>query len=188
MAALKHTFVLRLFNTITPRRLVFRSQKSALHFGFVRHLAHETQKSSETGQGLQESEKKPEKPREQTEQSPTARGVKVREFLEKNGIRVKRIRGQINVSRLSLEKITKIFKFLDEIGIGREHKNKIILRRPSILTTKEDLLRNRVQTMENVGIYPDSVAYVIKEAPGVLTAKTEESLPEKVRPVRWHLV
>ena len=35
--------------------------------------------------------------------------------------------------------------------------------------------------MRNVGINPESVAYVVRESPGVLTGKTEESLPEKVK-------
>lgn len=173
MATLKHTFVLaRLFNATTQQILLFRSQKSAFHFAFVRKLATKTHKSLETDQGLQETKS--------TQQSPKAHD-KTREFLERNGIRVKKIRSQIDVSRLSVKKIAQIFKLLDEIGIGREHRHKIITNRPSILTTKEDVLRNRVQAMRNIGIFPESVAYVIREAPGVLTARTEEILPEKVR-------
>lgn len=176
MAAWKHTFVLLpLFNTTTSRILLFGSQKSASHFGFVRKLATETNKSLETDQGLQET-----KSTEQPQQSSKAHD-KTREFLERNGIRVKKIRSQIDVSRLSVKKIAQILKFLDEIGIDREHRHKIVTNRPTILTTKEDVLRNRVQTMRNIGIFPESVAYVIKEAPGVLTARTEETLPEKVR-------
>lgn len=179
MATLKDTFVLlRLFNTATPRILMFGSQKSAFAFGFVRELVTETQKSLKTNQDLQGT-KSVEQP-EQPELSSKTR-AKVGEFLERSGIRVKNIRSQIDVSRLSVKKIAQIFRFLGEIGIDREQRHKIITRRPAILTTKEVLLKNRVQTMRNIGIYPDSIAYVVKEAPGVLTARTEETLPEKVR-------
>lgn len=178
MAALKDTFVLlRLFNTASPRILLFGSQKGAPPFIFVRTLVTETQKPLETEQSSQGT--KLVEQLEQPELSSKAR-AKVGEFLERNGIRVKNIRKQTDISKLSVKKIAEIFRFLGEIGIDREQRHKVITRRPTILTTKLVLLKNRVQAMRNVGIYPDSITYVVKEAPGVLTARTEETLPGKV--------
>ena len=179
MAALKDTFVLlRLFNTASPRILLFGSQKGAPPFIFVRTLVTETQKPLETEQSSQGT-KLVEQLELQPELSSKAR-AKVGEFLERNGIRVKNIRKQTDINKLSVKKIAEIFRFLGEIGIDREHRHKVITRRPTILTTKLVLLKNRVQAMRNIGIYPDSITYVVKEAPGVLTARTEETLPGKV--------
>ena len=177
MAALKHTFVLltRLFTTSAPRTLVLRSHKSTVHFGFARNIASEAQTTLESGQQEKKS-------KEVSAQENAAR-AKVSEFLEKNGISVKRVRKQIDLRKLSVEKISRVFKFLDDVGIDRKQQHKIITGRPTILTTKEDFLRHRVKIMRNVGIYPESVVYVIKESPGVLTARIEESLPDKVRSV-----
>ena len=178
MAALKDAFVLlRLFNTAVPRKLMFGSQKSAFSFNLVQKLVTETQKRLETEQDSQET-KLVEQP-EHAELSSKTR-AKVGEFLERNGIRVKNIRKQVDISKLSVKKIAQIFRFLGEIGIDREHRRNVITRRPTILTTKEVLLKNRVQAMRNTGIYPESITYIVKEAPGVLTARTEETLPGKV--------
>ena len=180
MAALKGTyFLLRLFNTASPRILVFGSQKGAPPFDFVRTLVAETQKPSETEQGSQGTKLVEQLEHPQPELSSKAR-AKVGEFLERNGIRVKNIRKQTDISKLSVKKIGQIFRFLGEIGIDREHRHKVITRRPTILTTKLVLLKNRVQAMRNIGIYPESITYVVKEAPGVLTARTEETLAGKV--------
>ena len=177
MAALQRNFVLlRLFRTKTQRILLFGSQKYAFHFGFVRNLATETKK--ETDQGLQTSQET--KSTQLAVQQPTTRD-KAWELLERNGIRIKKIRRQIDVSKLSVKKIVQILRFLNEIGIEREHRPKILNNRPTILTTREEVLRNRVNAMRNIGIFPESVAYIIREAPGVLTARTEETLPDKVR-------
>ena len=175
MAALQRNFfLLRLFHIKTQQTPLFGSQKYAFHFGFVRNLATETQK--EADQGLQET-----KSTQHVVQPPTTRD-KAWELLERNGIRIKKIRRQIDVSKLSVKKIVQILRFLNEIGIEREHRPKILNNRPTILTTREEVLRNRVKAMQNIGIFPESVAYVIREAPGVLTARTEETLPDKVRP------
>jgi len=157
---------------------VFDSLKRAFPLSFVRKLVTETQKPLETDQGSQGTRFIVEQ-LEQPELSSKAR-AKVGEFLERNGIQVKIIRKQIDFSKLSVKKIAQIFRFLGEIGIDREHRRKVITRRPTILTTKEVLLKNRVQAMRNIGIYPESITYVVKEAPGVLTARTEETLPGKV--------
>ena len=179
MAALKDTFVLlRRFNTVSPRILVFGSRKRAFPFIFVRKLVTETHKPLETDQGSQGT--KLVEQLEQPELSTSKARAKVGEFLERNGIRVKNIRKQIDFSKLSVKKIAQVFRFLGEIGIDREDRRKVITRRPTILTTKEVLLKNRVQAMRNIGIYPDSITYVVKEAPGVLTARTEETLRGKV--------
>lgn len=87
MAALKDTFVLlRLFNTASPRILLFGSQKGVPPFIFVRTLVTETQKPLETEQSSQGT--KLVEQLEQPELSSKARS-KVGEFLERNGIRVK---------------------------------------------------------------------------------------------------
>lgn len=186
----KDAFVLvRQFNinTASLRILVFGSLKRDFPFGFVRKLVTETQKPLETNQGSQGTRLVEQL--EQPELSSKAR-AKVGEFLERNGIRVKNIRKHLDFSKLSVKKIAQIFRFLGEIGIDRELRRKVITRRPTILTTKEVLLKNRVQAMRNIGIYPESITHVVKEAPGVLTARTEETLPGKVRPGgrgRWEV-
>ena len=130
-----------------------------------------------------------EKSEEEMKQSQTAR-AKVSEYLEKNGVRVQRVRRQIDLRKLTVEKISRVFKILDDIGIDHNQRHRIISNRPTILTTKDDLLRHRVKIMRIVGIFPESVAYVVKESPGVLTARIEESLPDKVgltkRLIRTH--
>ena len=83
MAALKDTFVLlRLFNTASPRILLFGSQKGAPPFIFVRTLVTETQKPLETEQSSQGT-KLVEQLELQPELSSKAR-AKVGEFLERN--------------------------------------------------------------------------------------------------------
>ena len=102
------------------------------------------------------------------------------EFLEEKGVCVKNVKAQLDLSKLSLDRIKKTLKILGEFGIARKEEGKILSRRPRILTMKGDILKKRVQIMRDIGINPDSVVYVITQSPGVLTAKIEESLPEKV--------
>ena len=106
---------------------------------------------------------------------------KLKDLLRKVGVEMNNLEKKIDVKKLSFQKVKNLLKFLEEIGVEGERRGKIITRRPSILTAKEYLFKLRVQTMRNVGINPESVAYVVKESPGVLTGKTEESLPEKVK-------
>ncbi|XP_068740873.1 transcription termination factor 3, mitochondrial-like [Montipora capricornis] len=105
----------------------------------------------------------------------------LRDLLRNLGVKIKKLKDRMDVEKLSLVKIKSILNFLEEIGIEEEYHGKIIARRPAILTAKEYLLKTRVQAMGSAGINPDSVAYVVKESPGVLTGRTEESLPEKLK-------
>ena len=56
----------------------------------------------------------------------------------------------------------------------------MINRRPGILLMKEELLLTRLDAIRKAGIQPDALARAVKRAPGVLTAKTEQTLPRKV--------
>lgn len=168
---MRHNLVIILLRTtLTPRTLLSRDQIRAINFSFVRKL---TSKAQVTAQEEKKSE-------EVIEKSQLAR-AKVSAYLEKSGVRVQRVRRQIDLRKLTVEKISRVFKILDDIGIDRNQRHKIISNRPTILITKDDLLRHRVKIMRSVGIYPESVAYVVKESPGVLTARIEESLPDKVK-------
>ena len=172
MASLRQNLVHKIIllrTASTPRTLLLRGQSSAISFLFARKLASKAQMT------VHEEEKS----EEEMKQSQTAR-AKVSEYLEKNGVRVQRVRRQIDLRKLTVEKISRVFKILDDIGIDHNQRHRIISNRPTILTTKDDLLRHRVKIMRIVGIFPESVAYVVKESPGVLTARIEESLPDKV--------
>lgn len=182
MASLRQNLVHKIIllrTASTPRTLLLRGQSSAISFLFARKLASKAQITVH----------KEEKSEEEMKQSQTAR-AKVSEYLEKNGVRVQRVRRQIDLRKLTVEKISRVFKILDDIGIDHNQRHRIISNRPTILTTKDDLLRHRVKIMRIVGIFPESVAYVVKESPGVLTARIEESLPDKVgltkRLIRTH--
>ena len=174
---------LRLFDPTMPRIMVNVSQERFLHVGLVTSLASKSRNFSKTEGVLRKTNVKsrflsPE-PRE-TKHLNRVKQVTTEDLLEGTGVKLKKLEGWIDVKKLSFEKVNKILNFLEEIGIEGKDKGKIIARRPGILTTKEELLRKRVQTMRIVGIYPESVAYVVKESPGVLTSRTEDSLPDKV--------
>lgn len=182
------TRCLRLFDSITPRTLVFIRQERFFHVGIVTSLTRKVQNSSNTGRVLRKTNLK------SGELSPEPRvprhvdrpkQLTSQDLLERIGVSVKKIDARVDLKKLPVVKVKNTLHFLEEIGIERQDKGKIIARRPGILTAKEYLLRQRVQTMRNVGINPDSIAYVVKESPGVLTGKTEESLPEKVSQC-WH--
>lgn len=119
------------------------------------------------------------KPREVMKES--VHEHQLRDLLRNLGVKIKKLEARMDVEKLSLVKIKSILNFLEEIGIEEKYHGKIIARRPAILTAKEYLLKTRVQAMGSAGINPDSVAYVVKESPGVLTGRTEESLPEKLK-------
>jgi len=160
------------------------SQERFLHVGLVTSLASKSRNFSKTEGVLRKTNVKsrflsPE-PRE-TKHLNRVKQVTTEDLLEGTGVKLKKLEGWIDVKKLSFEKVNKILNFLEEIGIEGKDKGKVIARRPGILTTKEELLRKRVQTMRIVGIYPESVAYVVKESPGVLTSRTEDSLPDKVK-------
>ena len=194
----------RLLDLITPQRMVLINQKRILHVTYVSSIRRKAQNVPKTDQVLRKANAKTEDisgispdPCVDTGAGPVnkVKQVTSQSLLEDIGISVKKIDAWIDVKKLSVEKVKKTLNFLGEIGIEQEDKGKIISRRPGILAAKEDLLRRRVQAMRNVGIYPDSVAYVVRESPGVLTGRTEESLPEKVQvqqvyqgsPPLWHL-
>lgn len=103
--------------------------------------------------------------------------------LDEWGISVKKVKSQMDVSKLTVERSKKVFRFLRDVGLERVDVGRVISRRPGVLVMKEELLRARVEAMAKSGIQPDALVYVVKQSPGVLTAKTEETLPQKVRVV-----
>ena len=187
----------QLFESITPRIMVFMSRKCFLHVDPETGSAVKPKNRTKTGRRLH---KKNAKSGDQSTLEPRAaipkqvdrqKQTTTQDLLEDIGVKVKKLSAKIDVKKLSVVKVKSILNFLEEIGIDRKERGKIVVRRPGILTAKEYLLRTRVQTMRDVGIKADSVAYVVQESPGVLTGKTEESLPAKVifaliRPVLLH--
>ena len=176
---------LQLFESITPRVTVFMSRKCFLHVDPETGPAVKPQNSTKTVGVLP---KKNAKFRDlepplaaSAKQVDRKKQTTTQDLLEDIGVKVKKLNAKIDVKKLSFAKVKSILSFLEEIGIDGKDRGKIVARRPGILTAKEYLLRTRVQTMRDVGIKPDSVAYVVQESPGVLTARTEESLPAKVR-------
>lgn len=175
----------QLFDSITPRMMIFMSQKCLMHVNVATSLPAKSEKSPKRGRVLHKTNTKSVKvspePRAAAEKPiKLRREPTTQDLLEDTGIKVKALDSKIDVKKLSFAKVQNVLNFLEEIGLDRKDKGKVIARRPGILTAKEYLLKTRVQTMRSVGINPDSVAYVVKESPGVLTGRTEESLPEKV--------
>lgn len=185
MAAILSRRSHQLFESITPRIMVFMSRKCFLHVDHESGSAGKPKNPTKTGRRLhkknaksgdQSLEPRAAIPKQVDRQKQTT----TQDLLEDIGVKVKKLNAKIDVKKLSFVKVKSILNFLEEIGIDRKERGKIVVRRPGILTAKEYLLRTRVQTMRDVGIKPDSVAYVVQESPGVLTGKTEESLPAKV--------
>ena len=186
MAALLPRRCHQLFEAITPRIMVFMSRKCFLHVDPDTGSDVKPKNPRKTGRRLH---KKNAKSGDQSTLEPRAaipkqvdrqKQTTTQDLLEEIGVKVKKLSAKIDVKKLSFVKVKSILNFLEEIGIDRKERGKIVVRRPGILIAKEYLLRTRVQTMRDVGIRPDSVAYVVQESPGVLTGKTEESLPAKV--------
>ena len=176
----------RIMDSIPLRKMVSLNQTSYIHADHMTYIRRKARHSSTTNQSL----RKPEKTNDICSRiAPRAEkhleGCKVKRvtsqrLLENIGFKVEKNNARIDVTKLSVEKVKKILSFLDEVGIEHQDKGKIISRRPGILTAKENLLRIRIEAMKKAGIYPESVAYVVRESPGVLTGRTEISLPDKV--------
>ena len=173
MAAFTTRRAFHLSNFTTPRLWLSKNQK-----GFIRvtvaSLSAAKLKSMSEPKGTSKGHLSL-KPREAKEPQD-----KLKDLLGKVGVRMEKLEKKIDVKKLSFEKVKNVLNFLEEIGVEGKGQGKIITRRPGILTAKQYLLKLRVQTMRNVGINPESVTYVVRESPGALTGKTEESLPEKV--------
>lgn len=176
----------RIMDSIPLRKMVSMNQTSYIHVDHVTYIRRKAQHLSTTKQSLRKTEKTNDicsqiAPRaEKHLEGCKVKRVTVQSLLENIGFKVEKKNARIDVTKLSVEKVKKILSFLDEIGIEHQDKGKIISRRPGILTAKENLLRMRVEAMKKAGIYPESVAYVVRESPGVLTGRTEISLPNKV--------
>ena len=176
----------RIMDSIPLRKMVSLNQTSYIHFDHMTYIRRKAQHSSTTNQSLRKTEKtnvicSQIAPRaEKYLEGCKVKRVTVQSLLENIGFKVEKKDARIDVTKLSVEKVKKILNFLDEIGIEHQDKGKIISRRPGILTAKENLLRMRIEAMKKAGIYPESVAYVVRESPGVLTGRTEISLPDKV--------
>ena len=176
----------RIMDSIPLRKMVSMNQTSYIHVDHMTYIRRKAQHLSTTKQSLRKTEKTNDvcsqiAPRaEKHLEGCKVKRVTVQSLLENIGFKVEKKNARIDVTKLSVEKVKKILSFLDEIGIEHQDKGKIISRRPGILTAKENLLRMRVEAMKKAGIYPESVAYVVRESPGVLTGRTEISLPDKV--------
>ena len=181
----------RIMDSIPLRKMVSMNQTSYIHADHMTYIRRKAQHSSTTNQSLRKTEKTTDicsqiAPRaEKHLEGCKVKRVTVQSLLENIGFKVVKKNARIDVTKLSVEKVKKILSFLDEIGIEHQDKGKIISRRPGILTAKENLLRMRVEAMKKAGIYPESVAYVVRESPGVLTGRTEISLPDKVMAQSW---
>ena len=176
----------RIMDCIPLRKMVLMNQTSYIHVDHMTCIRRKAQHLSTTKQSLRKTEKTNDvcsqiAPRaEKHLEGCKVKRVTVQSLLENIGFKVEKKNARIDVTKLSVEQVKKILSFLDEIGIEHQDKGKIISRRPGILTAKGNLLRMRVEAMKKAGIYPESVAYVVRESPGVLTGRTEISLPDKV--------
>ena len=141
-----------------------------------------------TPQNTTKHRRKPSLGKESRTAAETRLGLKTVEktiegCLEEWGISLKKVKSQMDVSKLTVERSKKVFRFLRDVGLERVDVGRVISRRPGVLVMKEELLKTRVEAMAKSGIQPDALVYVVKQSPGVLTAKTEETLPQKVRVV-----
>ena len=186
MATSSMSRYVRIMDSIPLRKMISMNQTSYIHVDHMTYIRRKGQHSSTTNQSLRKTEKtngicSQIAPRaEKHLQGCEVKRVTSQSLLENIGFKVEKKSARIDVTKLSAEKVKKILNFLDEIGIEHQDKGKVISRRPGILTAKENLLRMRVEAMKKAGIYPESVAYVVRESPGVLTGRTEISLPDKV--------
>ncbi|EDO34301.1 predicted protein [Nematostella vectensis] len=108
------------------------------------------------------------------------RNISVEHYLSDIGVSLEKVNKQLDISRLSLDRVKGKVGILQGIGLNKE-VGSVISARPSILVIKDEVIYSRVKAMRDVGIKPDALMYVVRKSPGILTARTEETLIEKVK-------
>ena len=104
------------------------------------------------------------------------------EYLNRQSIDTEIVGKRLNLERLNVEDVKKRMKFLSyELNLEKISLEKILTKRPFILVLKEEVLRNRLDTLHKVGISFEAMSHAVNETPGILTSKVEVSLPAKVQ-------
>lgn len=108
------------------------------------------------------------------------RNISVEKLFADIGLPLSKVKKQMDITRLSLERVKEKIEILQGIGLKIDEVSKVLTRRPSVLVIRNEVLHGRIEALRQVGIEPNALVHAVKKSPGILTGRTEETIAPKV--------